>query len=589
MATSLLQISRLAFVLSIIFTHSTQAAPPLPELPKPPALEEDDLPPLPPLPVPAAQKIESSEGQNPSSSSKKNNDSTNNVQVLPPLPALPDVAPNKKIIATPDPKADDSSLSKTSVPSTPVPVPNIALPTISTPNSSSIPAPVPAPAPVSIKDQNNSKKTNYKADLTTEVEKDLSLPKEAITLVPPAQPKADIISKPEATKPQTGPVIEPKAEIKIETKPKTISAPSVPARLEPKPNIAEPSEAEIVETLKLYQKGSTQDENLLWDIDDFVLGLFSTPLKPIEKITLEQQRKQSKQQSDIAQKLRQRDALNYKIQSIPKELFESESSENRHLSSPVSVDQLQEMVINAVAKGSLMELKIAHRYGANLALLDPMTGDSLLHRAASYKQHAIVAYLLRHGLNSNGRNKAQGTAAHIAAFANDIKTMELLLAAGALTNILDMHNKTPIDYALSQQNDEIFNLLWDRLLDTERRQLLIDSTRFSNQPMVGRILDRGLSIETKNPQGHSLLIIAIEQGHQQLIAYLLQRGASLKSVNKAGISAEEQIRKIADPYLLSLLPPVMVNDPVNQQAIQSSISLPPPPRAIISKPLSVGK
>ena len=89
----------------------------------------------------------------------------------------------------------------------------------------------------------------------------------------------------------------------------------------------------------------------------------------------------------------------------------------------------------AVFTGDLTAVKQALADGADPNAQDPQSGSTLLATAALMGHTQVVALLLEHGADINGRSRDGGTALHAAAFLGRIETVKFLLEKGADANL----------------------------------------------------------------------------------------------------------------------------------------------------------
>ena len=106
-----------------------------------------------------------------------------------------------------------------------------------------------------------------------------------------------------------------------------------------------------------------------------------------------------------------------------------------------------QMLSGAVFTGDLTAVKQALADGADPNAQDPQSGSTLLATAALMGHTEIVALLLEHGADINGRSRDGGTALHSAAFLGRIETVKLLLEKGADANLQSNIGGTAMDGA----------------------------------------------------------------------------------------------------------------------------------------------
>ena len=101
----------------------------------------------------------------------------------------------------------------------------------------------------------------------------------------------------------------------------------------------------------------------------------------------------------------------------------------------------------AVFTGDLTAVKQALANGADPNAQDPQSGSTLLATAALMGHTKVVAQLLEHGADINGRSRDGGTALHAAAFLGRIETVKFLLEKGADANLQSNIGGTAMDGA----------------------------------------------------------------------------------------------------------------------------------------------
>jgi len=66
---------------------------------------------------------------------------------------------------------------------------------------------------------------------------------------------------------------------------------------------------------------------------------------------------------------------------------------------------------------------------------------------------------------------------------------------------------------------------------------IFSAARIGNFDMIKKILDHGgLDINTKNENGHSVLMLAAYNGHEEIVRQLIDQGADVNSVDNSGNS-----------------------------------------------------
>lgn len=71
--------------------------------------------------------------------------------------------------------------------------------------------------------------------------------------------------------------------------------------------------------------------------------------------------------------------------------------------------------------------------------------------------------------------------------------------------------------------------------------LLLDAAESANYPIGKMLIDRGLSVHTKDPWGNTPLILAVQQAEKpedyKLVKLLLEKGSDINHANEKGLTA----------------------------------------------------
>lgn len=131
-------------------------------------------------------------------------------------------------------------------------------------------------------------------------------------------------------------------------------------------------------------------------------------------------------------------------------------------------------------------------------------GFSPLHVAALHGHSGLVALLVRHGANVNGRNNHSATPLHLASQNSHVKVVRFLLECNAKLNKKDHYGNTPLIHACLCGHVETASIL----------------------------LESNALVNVANLQGNTALHEAVRRGHQPLVELLLRGGASPGLRNK---------------------------------------------------------
>lgn len=136
-----------------------------------------------------------------------------------------------------------------------------------------------------------------------------------------------------------------------------------------------------------------------------------------------------------------------------------------------------------------------------------------------------VRDLLAHKTNVNRKNKEGRTALIIAATGGQVEITEMLLDAGARTDIADKSGNGPLSWAASQGESDIVSLL----------------------------LEAGADIDSQNRQGLTPLMLAASNGHLRAVRMLLDAGADVTIFDYTGRGLLGWARDGRNPQIEQLL------------------------------------
>ncbi|MBN1798788.1 MAG: ankyrin repeat domain-containing protein [Spirochaetales bacterium] len=114
---------------------------------------------------------------------------------------------------------------------------------------------------------------------------------------------------------------------------------------------------------------------------------------------------------------------------------------------------------NAAGRGSSRMIELFIAKGAPLNAIN-YYGETPLHKAVVLNRTEAADCLIEHGADINKTDEFGSTLLHYAVRAEgNIESVQFLLQKGALTNIKDMDQKTPLDLALENKNQSAVELL----------------------------------------------------------------------------------------------------------------------------------
>ncbi|MBQ3667441.1 MAG: ankyrin repeat domain-containing protein [Elusimicrobiaceae bacterium] len=207
---------------------------------------------------------------------------------------------------------------------------------------------------------------------------------------------------------------------------------------------------------------------------------------------------------------------------------------------------------------SLQDL-LAYRANVNAANKD---GNTALIYAARYNHPDVIKMLLtpqtmQVPLDVNAQNKAGETALYWGAAKGHVEVVKRLLAAGADPTIAANNGLVP--YAVAQKNGRGQVLEWlnkdlleveNAIIEQDNAQILakqkeeekaqkeeddiFEATAKGNQIRVKELLRNRTLLSSKDKQGRTPLLVAVENDQKQLVDYFVSEGAKLFDVSSGG-------------------------------------------------------
>lgn len=170
----------------------------------------------------------------------------------------------------------------------------------------------------------------------------------------------------------------------------------------------------------------------------------------------------------------------------------------------------------AAQHGSKESAAVLLKYDADISLVDGQHRTAL-QLAIGYREAPVVSLLLENGADPEYSHHENLTALlqilnHYYAEADEVKTItEVLLAAGADTNVKDGRGNTPLHLAAGKGNTQ----------------------------MVKQLLEKGLKVDEPGPGELTPLHLAAQGGHLDIVELLVQSGADIQVQNRRGNTAME--------------------------------------------------
>ena len=175
----------------------------------------------------------------------------------------------------------------------------------------------------------------------------------------------------------------------------------------------------------------------------------------IPGINLLENAEKTKKERDAIQDIKVFLDTNYKNSYLPSRVYHK----NDHIEPPLYVEQLKDLVFDAVARGDLYALRaLLDNY--NLVNITNEEGDSLLSFAILHNQDKVAELLIKKGIDINSSNRYGGSPIIVAARSGNFKILKLL-AEYQNCNVFhrDKFGNAAIDYAYLTNNRQMHSYL----------------------------------------------------------------------------------------------------------------------------------
>eukprot|EP01117_Protostelium_nocturnum_P000990 TRINITY_DN1130_c0_g1_i2.p1 TRINITY_DN1130_c0_g1~~TRINITY_DN1130_c0_g1_i2.p1 ORF type:complete len:376 (+),score=137.89 TRINITY_DN1130_c0_g1_i2:264-1391(+) len=175
---------------------------------------------------------------------------------------------------------------------------------------------------------------------------------------------------------------------------------------------------------------------------------------------------------------------------------------------------------------------------------DEKSGDSALHLASESGSKETIQAIISRGADISAPNASGQTALHLATKRNLIESVKTLLAAGGNIRSLDGQKKTPMWYAIRNQEDSMFTLLLDHGISLEEDvsplgNPLHECCHQGYSKGVAILLKRGAKIDKKHPTTENTpLHVAAMSGSSASVLALLGFGGNKEAENKLGFKPQ---------------------------------------------------
>jgi len=189
----------------------------------------------------------------------------------------------------------------------------------------------------------------------------------------------------------------------------------------------------------------------------------------------------------------------------------------------------------AVIKGDLDGVQKYISQSKELINTKDSKGNTSLILAAREGHLKMCELLIKAGARAITRGEHFRNALHNAAAAGRVQVVQLFASEKALLNTLDDIGRTPLMLAAEQGHTEVCRILIDRQADVETLDqkglnvlhIVASSGRLDivNLLIEHLLISKKISLDTKDTDGNTALILATKGGHQEVCQVLLKSGA----------------------------------------------------------------
>lgn len=158
---------------------------------------------------------------------------------------------------------------------------------------------------------------------------------------------------------------------------------------------------------------------------------------------------------------------------------------------------------------------------------------------AAYNGYEVAVRLLVKKVVVDMRIDMDETSLRLAVMKGQGAIVQLLLEAGANTEMKDSQGQTPVWWAIRFEQQGISQLLLDKganieAKDNEGRTLLYWAAQFGHQAIVQLLLEKGVNIEARDNENRTPLWGAFQFGHEVIAQLLIDRGADIEPKDSEG-------------------------------------------------------
>uniref|UniRef100_A0A8C3W7F2 Ankyrin repeat domain-containing protein 7 n=1 Tax=Catagonus wagneri TaxID=51154 RepID=A0A8C3W7F2_9CETA len=160
-----------------------------------------------------------------------------------------------------------------------------------------------------------------------------------------------------------------------------------------------------------------------------------------------------------------------------------------------------------------------------------------IHKAASLGNVPKVQQILFFKENGvNDRDKKNRTALHLACASGHPAVVTLLVERKCQLNLCDNENRTALIKAVQCQEEKCIDILLERgadpnLVDVRGNTALHYAALCHNTSIAAKLLSHNASIEARNEDDLTPLLLAVIENKEQMVEFLIQKGANIHAVD----------------------------------------------------------
>ncbi|MBS4014576.1 MAG: ankyrin repeat domain-containing protein [Bacteroidetes bacterium] len=201
----------------------------------------------------------------------------------------------------------------------------------------------------------------------------------------------------------------------------------------------------------------------------------------------------------------------------------------------IPIEELNDMLLNAVYKGNLDSVKILLQKGANANATDLRNISALIY-AVQGGYDSIVEVLAENGADLNHKGYLRRTALFEASRFNYFHIAEYLVLKGAEINSGDIYGNTALFYAVANANFFMADMLIFyganvNHKNNKQASPLHIASWYGQLEIAGLLIEAGSDVDAADRHGNSPLIVAVMSYNIDMAWYLIESGADIVSLN----------------------------------------------------------